>query len=102
MFVVSTTTLAALVGFSGSLGDVIATKRADHFLGVLGAAICVAALALIVDGVLAGVQRLLTPRGLRLAQRTLSERPAQLGVAVVEGAARAPAGRRAGARTPPV
>jgi len=46
----------------------------------------VAALALLVDGVLAGVQRLVTPRGLRLAQRTLRERPAALGDAVVEGA----------------
>ena len=87
VFVVSTTTLAALVGFSGSLGDVIANETSYHFSGVLGAAICVAALALIVDGVLAGVQRLVTPCGLRLAQRTLSERPVQLGDAVVEGAA---------------
>lgn len=74
VFVVSTTTLAALVGFSGSLGDVIANETSYHFSGVLGAAICVAALALLVDGVLAGVQRLVTPRGLRLAQRTLTER----------------------------
>jgi osmoprotectant transport system permease protein len=87
VFVVSTTTLAALVGFSGSLGDVIANETSYHFSGVLGAAICVAALALLVDGVLAGVQRLVTPRGLRLAQRTLSERPAELGDAVVEGTA---------------
>jgi osmoprotectant transport system permease protein len=75
VFVVSTTTLAALVGFSGSLGDVIANETSYHFSGVLGAAICVAALALIVDGLLAVVQRLVTPRGLRLAQRTLKERP---------------------------
>jgi osmoprotectant transport system permease protein len=74
VFVVSTTTLAALVGFSGSLGDVIANETSYHFSGVLGAAICVAALALIVDGVLAGVQHLVTPHGLKLAQRTLGER----------------------------
>jgi osmoprotectant transport system permease protein len=87
VFVVSTTTLAALVGFSGSLGDVIANETSYHFSGVLGAAICVAVLALLVDGVLAGVQRLATPRGLRLAQRTLQERPlSALGDAVVEGA----------------
>jgi osmoprotectant transport system permease protein len=86
VFVVSTTTLAALVGFSGSLGDVIANETSYHFSGVLGAAICVAALALVVDGVLAGVQRLVTPRGLKLAQRTLRERPQALGDAVVEGA----------------
>jgi osmoprotectant transport system permease protein len=86
VFVVSTTTLAALVGFSGSLGDVIANETSYHFSGVLGAAICVAALALVVDGALAGVQRLATPRGLRLVQRTLQSKPS-LADAVVEGAA---------------
>jgi osmoprotectant transport system permease protein len=67
LFVVSTTTIAALAGFSGSLGDVIANETSYHFSGVLGAAICVAALALLVDGALMLVQRLLTPRGLRLS-----------------------------------
>jgi osmoprotectant transport system permease protein len=86
VFVVSTTTLAALVGFSGSLGDVIANETSYHFSGVLGAAICVAALALVVDGALAGVQRLVTPRGLRMAQRTLRESPT-LGDAVSASAA---------------
>ncbi len=69
LFVVSTTTIASLAGFSGSLGDVIANETSYHFSGVLGAAICVAALALLVDRVLAIVQRLLTPRGLRVEQR---------------------------------
>jgi osmoprotectant transport system permease protein len=69
LFVVSTTTIAALAGFSGSLGDVIANETSYHFSGVLGAALCVAALALLVDTVLLGVQRLLTPRGLRLEER---------------------------------
>jgi osmoprotectant transport system permease protein len=69
LFVVSTTTIAALAGFSGSLGDVIANETSYHFSGVLGAAICVAALALLVDGALMLVQRLLTPRGLRLEER---------------------------------
>jgi osmoprotectant transport system permease protein len=87
VFVVSTTTLAALVGFSGSLGDIIANETSYHFSGVLGAAICVAALALIVDGVLAGVQRLVTPRGLRVVQRTLRERPVALGDAMAENTA---------------
>ena len=66
LFVVSTTTIAALAGFSGSLGDVIADESSYRFAGVLGAAICVAGLALTVDLCLARVQRLLTPRGLRL------------------------------------
>jgi osmoprotectant transport system permease protein len=69
LFVVSTTTIAALAGFSGSLGDVIANETSYHFSGVLGAALCVAALALLVDTALLGVQYLLTPRGLRLEQR---------------------------------
>jgi osmoprotectant transport system permease protein len=69
VFVVSTTTIASLAGFSGTLGDVIANETSYHFSGVLGAAICVAALALTVDGLLTLLQRALTPRGLRLADR---------------------------------
>ncbi len=73
VFVISTTTIAALAGFSGSLGDPIANETSYHFSGVLGAAICVAALALAVDGALALVQRALTPRGLRV-ERALDDR----------------------------
>jgi osmoprotectant transport system permease protein len=68
VFVVSTTTIASLAGFSGTLGDPIANETSYHFAGVLGAAICVAALALLVDGALALVQRLFTPRGLRVEE----------------------------------
>jgi osmoprotectant transport system permease protein len=74
LFVISTTTIAALAGFSGSLGDVIANETSYHFSGVLGAAICVAALALAVDGALTLVQRALTPRGLRAVK--LEQSPA--------------------------
>jgi osmoprotectant transport system permease protein len=69
VFVLSTTTIASLAGFSGSLGDIIANETSYHFSGVLGAAICVAGLTLFVDGLLALVQRALTPRGLRLLAR---------------------------------
>jgi osmoprotectant transport system permease protein len=69
VFVLSTTTIASLAGFSGSLGDIIANETTYHFSGVLGAAICVAALTLTVDGLLALVQRAFTPRGLRLLTR---------------------------------
>jgi osmoprotectant transport system permease protein len=68
LFVISTATIASLAGFSGTLGDVIANETSYHFSGVLGAAICVAALALAVEGVLALVQRVLTPRGVLLEQ----------------------------------
>ena len=67
LFVVSTTTIASLTGYSGTLGDIINNEASYHLYGVIGAAICIAALALIIEFVLAGVQRLLTPRGLILA-----------------------------------
>jgi osmoprotectant transport system permease protein len=68
LFVVSTTTISALTGYSGSLGDIINDETSYHLPGVLGAAICIAALALVVEGALALVQRALTPRGLRIAE----------------------------------
>ena len=70
VFVVSTTTIASLAGFSGSLGDIIANETSYHFSGVLGAAICVAALALAVEGALTLLQWALTPRGLRMGWGT--------------------------------
>jgi osmoprotectant transport system permease protein len=69
VFVISTTTIASLAGFSGSLGDIIANETSYHFSGVLGAAICVAGLALAIDLALAIVQHYATPKGLRLMQR---------------------------------
>jgi osmoprotectant transport system permease protein len=75
LFVISTTTIASLAGFSGTLGDIIANETSYHFSGVLGAAICVAALALGVEGVLALVQRAATPRGV-LMERAVAGRMA--------------------------
>jgi osmoprotectant transport system permease protein len=69
VFVISTTTIASLAGFSGSLGDIIANETSYHFSGVLGAAICVAGLALTIDLALAVAQHYATPVGLRLQQR---------------------------------
>ncbi|MGO9902155.1 MAG: ABC transporter permease [Solirubrobacteraceae bacterium] len=68
LFVVSTTTISALTGYSGSLGDIINNETSYHLPGVLGAAICIAALALVVEAALALVQRALTPRGVKLAE----------------------------------
>lgn len=67
LFVVSTTTIASLTGFSGTLGDIVFNESSYHLSGVLGAAIVIAALALAVEFALAGVQRLLTPKGLKVA-----------------------------------
>jgi osmoprotectant transport system permease protein len=69
VFVISTTTIASLAGFSGSLGDIIANETSYHFSGVLGAAICVALLALGVEAALTVLQHFLTPRGVRAAGR---------------------------------
>jgi osmoprotectant transport system permease protein len=82
LFVISTATIASLAGFSGTLGDVIANETSYHFAGVLGAAICVAALALAVEGALALVQRAITPRGVRIER---AERGA-IADAVIAGA----------------
>ena len=66
VFVVATTTISALTGYSGTLGDIINNEESYRLPGVLGGAICVAGLALAVELALAGTQRVLTPRGLRL------------------------------------
>lgn len=65
LFVVSTTTLAALVGYNDSLGAIVSNETAYGLPGVLGAAICIAGLALLIDALLAWVQREITPVALR-------------------------------------
>ena len=68
LFVVSTTTIAALTGYSGSLGDIINNETSYRLSGVLGAAILIAVLALLVELALSLVQRALTPKGLKLSK----------------------------------
>ncbi len=84
LFVVSTTTIASLTGYSGSLGDIINNETSYHLSGVLGAAILIAALALVVEFSLAGVQRMLTPRGVKLS--TSEDSAATLAPVVTERA----------------
>jgi osmoprotectant transport system permease protein len=67
LFVVSTTPIAALTGYSASLGEIFNDEASYHLSGVVGGAICIAGLALTVELVLALTQRALTPRGLKLA-----------------------------------
>jgi osmoprotectant transport system permease protein len=69
LFVISTTTIASLAGYSGTLGDIVNNEASYKLAGVLGSAYCIAALALLVEATLAGVQRALTPRGLKLSER---------------------------------
>ena len=82
LFVISTTTIAALTGYSGSLGDIINNEASYHLSGVLGAAMCIAALALLTDAVLALVQRALTPRGVKL--ESYAARPEAIGPPLAE------------------
>lgn len=56
VFVIATATIAGLVG-GGGLGDIIANQQTYGDAGVLGAAYCVAALALLVAVALALLQR---------------------------------------------
>jgi osmoprotectant transport system permease protein len=64
VFVVATATIAAVAG-GGGLGDIIVNQAAYELEGVVGAAICVSALAVGADALLGLAQRLLTPAGLR-------------------------------------
>jgi osmoprotectant transport system permease protein len=67
VFVISSATLATVAG-GGGLGDIVLGQANYGLEGVIAAALWVAALALIFDGLLALVGRLLVPRGLRVAR----------------------------------
>lgn len=64
VYVIATATLGSVAGAS-SLGDIIVDQATYRLPGVLGAAMCVAALALVAELLFAGIQRAVTPRGLR-------------------------------------
>jgi osmoprotectant transport system permease protein len=69
VYVVATATLAGVVG-GGSLGDIIFNEPTYFLSGVVGAAMVVSLLASSAFFLFAGLQRLLTPRGLRHAAAT--------------------------------
>ena len=64
VYVVATAILAAEAG-GGGLGEIIFNQASFKLAGVLAAAMWVSALALLVEGAFALVQRLVTPAGLR-------------------------------------
>ncbi len=68
--IVATATIAPLAGVL-TLGDFILNQNVYGDNGVLAGAIVVALLALALEFSLAGLQRLLTSRGLRLRQRLI-------------------------------
>jgi osmoprotectant transport system permease protein len=80
VYVVATATLAGIAG-GGGLGDIIVDQASYRLEGVLGAAICVALLALAVELLFAGLQRAVTPEGLRLN----NEAAPAIGPATIEG-----------------
>jgi osmoprotectant transport system permease protein len=65
--IIATATIAPLAGVV-TLGDFILSRNVYGDEGVLAGAILVAVLAMLVEFSLAGIQRLLTPRGLKLAR----------------------------------
>jgi osmoprotectant transport system permease protein len=67
VYVVATATLAAVAG-GGGLGEILFNQASYGFSGVIAGAICVALLALLTEVVFAGLQRAVTPRGLRAHQ----------------------------------
>ncbi len=67
VFIIATAPLAALAG-GGTLGDIIVNQATYHMSGVIAATIVVVALAFAVDGLLALVQRAVTPAGMTLPQ----------------------------------
>jgi osmoprotectant transport system permease protein len=83
LFVISTTTLAAYAGYGDSLGEIVNNEAGYHLSGVLGAAICIAALAIVIEVLLALVQRALTPVPLRRAEQLAL--PDELLVPALEG-----------------
>lgn len=83
LFVISTTTLAAYAGYGDSLGEIVNNEAGYHLSGVLGAAICIAALAIVIEVLLALVQRALTPVPLRRAEAVAL--PDELMVPALEG-----------------
>jgi osmoprotectant transport system permease protein len=64
LYVMATTPLAAFAGGEG-LGNVIANQASYRLEGVIAASLLVSALAFMVDGLFALLQRLATPRALR-------------------------------------
>jgi osmoprotectant transport system permease protein len=64
VFVVASATIAAIAG-GGGLGEIIVNQAEYRIEGVIAASLVVSALAFAADGVVAVVQRLVTPKPLR-------------------------------------
>ncbi len=72
VYVVATATLATFAG-GGGLGDIIVNEPTYGTAGVIAASLTITALAFLVDGALALVERIVTPRPLRRRGRRQRE-----------------------------
>ncbi|HEX5533085.1 MAG TPA: ABC transporter permease [Actinomycetales bacterium] len=67
VFVVATATLAGFFG-GGGLGDIISNQESFRLSGVIGASYVLIVLAFLVQFLFVGLERLVTPAGLRLSR----------------------------------
>ena len=74
VFVIATATIAAIAG-GGGLGDIIVNQASYRLRGVVGASLCVVAVAFAVSGALGLLQRLVTPPGVRPRVLMLEPQP---------------------------
>jgi osmoprotectant transport system permease protein len=91
VFVVATATLAGFFG-GGGLGDIISNQESYRLSGVIGASYVLIVLAFLVQFLFIGVERLVTPAGLRGSRTSLRRRYARPGVDPSEASAREEAG----------
>jgi osmoprotectant transport system permease protein len=82
VYVVASATLAAIAG-GGGLGEILFNQASYRVEGLVGAAIVVSALAFAADLLFGGIQRLLTPRGLRTTVPAFEPDVVPAGTAVV-------------------
>jgi osmoprotectant transport system permease protein len=73
--VIATATLAAYIGAGGLGSYIFLGLKTGDFTVMLGASILIIALALVIDGVFALIQRLVVPEGVRVRRSTASLRP---------------------------
>lgn len=83
LFIIGASPLAAIAG-GGGLGEVIVNQASYGFDGVLAAALWVAVLALAAQALLAGLQHLLTPKGLKVMARRAKAQGERTGVGVAD------------------
>lgn len=83
VYVVATATLATFAG-GGGLGDIIVNEATYGTGGVIAGSLAIAVLAFAIDGILALVQRAVTPLPLRTAERRLPRRRSTITAAASE------------------